>query len=193
MASSETVTVALQIAAFVIPLGIDTLAVAIALGLRGLQPLRPALLFTAFEVTMPLLGIALGRFVGYRFEALAVYLGGVIIILVGLHTLREVLAHDDDTRRFAFGTARGVLAAGLGISTDEIAIGFPLGALRLPIGAVLAAIAVQTVLVTVGGILLGRRIGVALGMRASRIAGIVAGAAFVLLGSFLIVERIVPQ
>jgi hypothetical protein len=55
--------------------------------------------------------------------------------------------------------------AGFGISTDEIAIGFPLGALRLPIAAVLGAIAIQTFLVTVGGILVSRKINQRLGRK----------------------------
>ena len=80
--------------------------------------------------------------------------------------------------------------AGLGISMDEIAIGFPLGALRLPIVTVLGAIAIQTFVVSVGGILVGRKISQRLGMQASRLAGLAAGAAFVLLGSYLILERI---
>ncbi len=194
MTAAESLTTALNIAAFVIPLGIDTLAVAIALGMRGgVRPLAPALLFTAFEAAMPLLGLVAGRYVRYRIEPLAVALGGVILIAVGLHTLREALAQDGDTRTFALGTLRGAVAAGLGISTDEIAVGFPLGALQLPVGAVLAAIAAQAFLVTYGGILIGRRVGVTLGMRASRIAALAAGIAFVLLGSSLIAARFVPR
>ena len=90
-------------------------------------------------------------------------------------------------------SVRGILLAGLGISTDEIAVGFPLGALGLPIVAVLAAIAVQAFFATVIGILTGRRIGTALGRRTSRIAGLAAGVAFLLLGSYLLVERIVVR
>lgn len=115
---------ALAIAAFVIPLGFDTLAVSIALGLRGMQPWRPALLFAAFEVTMPLAGIGLGRYVGARVESLADYLGGIIVIAVGLHALREAFEHEDEIGRFSLRGVRGVLTAGLGVSTDEIAIGF---------------------------------------------------------------------
>ena len=180
--------VAVRIAAFVIPLGFDTFAVAVALGLRGLRPLRPALSFALFETAMPLIGILVGRYVGLRFETLAVYIGA--IILIGIHALRETLERDNETASLSFESVRGTLLAGLGISTDEIAMGFPLGALGLPIVAVLTAIAVQAFFVTAAGILLGRRIGAALGRMASRIARIVAGVAFLLLGSYLLLERI---
>ena len=98
-----------------------------------------------------------------------------------------------ESKRFALDSLRGIILAGVGISMDEIAIGFPLGALRLPIVAVLGAIAIQTFLVTAGGILVGRKISQRLGMRTSRLAGLAAGTAFVLLGSYLILERIFPN
>jgi putative Mn2+ efflux pump MntP len=183
--------VPLRIASFVIPLGFDTFAVAVALGLHGLHPLRPALLFTLFETAMPLIGIAVGRYVGLRFGALAVYIGAIVLIGIGVHTLRETLVADDEAGSLSFESVRGILLAGSAISTDEIAMGFPLGALGLPIVVVLAAIAVQAFSATVIGILVGRRIGTALGRRTSHIAGIAAGVAFLLLGSHLLVGRIV--
>jgi len=182
--------VAVRIAAFVIPLGFDTFAVAVALGLRGLRPLRPALLFSLFETAMPLIGILVGRYLGFRFGALAVYLGAIILIGLGIHTLRKALERNNETASLSFESVRGTLIAGLGISTDEIAVGFPLGALGLPIIPVLAAIAVQAFFVTAAGILLGRRIGRAPGIMATRIAGIAAGMTFLLLGIYLLVERL---
>src|SRR5437879_3946754 len=183
--------VALRIAAFVIPLGFDTFGVAVALGLRGLHPLRPALLFVLFETAMPLIGILVGRYVGLRIGGLAVYIGAIILIGIGIHTLRETLERDIEAASLSFESVRGILLAGLGISTDEIAMGFPLGAFGLPIIVVLAAIAVQAFFATVIGIFIGRGIGVALGRQTSRIAGIMAGVAFLLLGIYLLAERIV--
>lgn len=182
-----------RIVAFVLPLGLDTLAIAIALGLQGQSPLRPALLFVVFETTMPLIGIVIGRVVGLWFETSAAYLGGLILLAVGFHTVREARHGESEVQRLALDSLRGIILAGLGISMDEIAIGFPLGALRLPIIAVLGAIAIQTFLVTVGGILVGRKINKKLGMQTSRLAGLAAGAAFLLLGSYLILERLVSQ
>lgn len=184
---------ALAIAAFVIPLGFDTLAVAIALGLQGVRPLRPALIFALFEMTMPLAGIALGRFAGARVESLAAYAGGLILVAVGIHALREAFEHDDKAGRFSLHSLRGIAAAGLGVSTDEIAVGFPLGALGLPIGTVLAAIGFQAFVATVGGILTGRKIGRRLGEHAARLSEVVAGAAFIVLGIYLIAERVLRR
>ncbi len=182
--------VALRIATFVIPLGFDTFAVAVALGLRGLYPLKPALLFALFETAAPLIGIAVGRYVGLWFGALAVYIGAIILIGIGIHTLRETL-DNNEAESLSFESVQGILLAGSAISTDEMAMGFPLGALGLPIVVVLAAIALQAFFATVIGIFVGRRIGTALGKLTSRIAGIAAGVGFLLLGSYLLVERIV--
>ena len=142
---------------------------------------------------MPLIGIVIGRVVGLWFETPAAYLGGLILLVVGLHTVREARDRENEGQRFALDSLRGIILAGLGISMDEIAIGFPLGALRLPIGAVLGAIAIQTFLVTMGGILIGRKINQRLGKQTSQLAGIAAGAAFLLLGSYLILERLFSQ
>jgi len=181
---------ALKIAAFVLPLGFDTFAVAVALGLRGIQPLRPALLFALFETAMPLLGIVAGDYAGRRFDALAVYAGGVILIGIGVHVLRETLEPDKGRSPASLDSLRGMILAGFGISTDELAVGFPLGALRLPPAPVVCAIGVQAFAITAAGIWIGRLIGAEAGRRAARTAGIAAGAAFMMLGCYTIAERI---
>ncbi len=182
-----------QIVAFVIPLGLDTLAVAIALGVRGMAPLRPAVVFTVFETLMPIVGIALGRFAGARFAVLAQIAGGLVLIGVGAYTVRETLADEDESEALSFGSLRTAAAAGFAISMDELAVGFPLGTTRLPIATLLVAIAIQTSLATAGGIAIGRRIGEALGRRASRSAGIAAGLAFCGLGVWLLMEALAHQ
>jgi len=123
----ENARVFARIVAFVLPLGLDTLAIAVALGLRGQRPLRPALLFVVFETTMPLIGIVIGRVVGLWFEAGAAYLGGLILLAVGLHMLQEARFRQDAAQGIGLDSRRAIVLAGLGISMDEIAIGFPLG------------------------------------------------------------------
>jgi putative Mn2+ efflux pump MntP len=182
----------LKIVAFVIPLGFDTAAVAVLLGLRGIHPLRPALTFAVFEAVMPLIGLWLGRVIGARYEAMATVLGGLILLGVAGHLLKEVLEEEDETSDLSFSTMRTATLAGLGISMDELAVGFPMGTSGLPIPQTLAAIALQAFVVTYVGILLGKRLGAKLGRKTSRIAGLAAAAAFAVLGVYLIAQRFAP-
>ena len=180
----------LKIIAFVLPLGFDTLAVAVALGLGGIRPWRPAAIFTVFETVMPIFGIFVGRFIGERFSEPAEILGGLILIGIGVRAFREAMESECESERFSFVSLRAAAVAGVGISMDELAVGFPLGAARLPIGPVLLTIAVQTFLITAAGILIGSRIGSALGKVASRCAHVIAGSAFCAIGIWLIVEGV---
>jgi putative Mn2+ efflux pump MntP len=184
-----------KIVVFVFPLGLDTLALAIALGLRGFRPWRPALIFSAFEGVMPLFGIALARLVSRRFETAAVVTGGIILVGLGIHSVREALRGDKekDVERISFSSLRSFLPAGLAISTDELAIGFPLGVSDLPIPAVIITIVCQTLLLAYFGIIVGNRVRAGLAQNASRYAGISAGIVFALVGLWLIVERVVPH
>jgi putative Mn2+ efflux pump MntP len=188
-----TTLVILKIVAFVLPLGLDTLAIAIALGLRGLSPWRPAFTFAIFEGIMPIFGIILARIISLRFEAAAVVIGGMMLIGIGFNTIREAMLGEEGAESVSFSSFRASLVAGLAISTDELAIGFPLGASGLPIATALIAIAVQALFVTALGIAVGNRVGSALGRRASRYAGVAAGIAFSAVGLWLILEAVLAR
>ena len=179
-----------KIAAFVVPLGFDTLAVAVLLGLRGIRPFRPALTFAFFEAVMPLIGLLVGRLVGARFETPAVVLGGVVLLGVAIYMLKEAL--EDEASEASFTTVRMAAIAGFGISMDELAIGFPMGTSGLPIPETIGAIAAQAFIVTYLGIFAGSRLGAGLGRRASKLAGIVAAGGFGILALYLIAQRFVP-
>ena len=169
---------------FVFPLSLDSFAVAFAaLGIGGLsraQRLRIMLLFLAFEAGMPLVGLALGAPLAVLVGGLARYVTPVALAAVGLWILHEGLDDDDDETEKAKGvlTARGfaLIGLGLGISMDELALGFTLGFTRFPIGRVVTAIAVQAFAAIWTGAFLGSRItGKAaerVRSRAERLAGI---------------------
>ncbi|MEA2666558.1 MAG: manganese efflux pump family protein [Candidatus Eremiobacteraeota bacterium] len=182
----------MTLALFVVPLGFDTLAVAIALGVRGTAPLRPALVFALFEALMPLIGLVLGRVAGARFATPAAVVGGLVLLAVAASVFKEALENEDEAASLSFGSLRTAVLAGLGISMDELAVGFPMGTSGLPVPQTIAAIALQAFVVTYAGIALGARIGAAFGRRASRGAGFIAAGAFALLGLYLIAQRLLP-
>ena len=183
----------LRIAAFVIPLGFDTLAVAIALGLRRVAPLRPAIVFAIFEAFMPLVGLLLGYFIGARFASIAAIAGGVVLLGVAAYLFKEFLDDDDESESMSFATIRGAMLAGVGISLDELAIGFPMGTVGVPIVATLAAVAIQAFVVTFVGIAIGKKLGEAFGERAANIALLCSALCFAALGAYLIAQRFIPN
>ena len=79
-----------KLVALVVPLGLDTFAVAAALGIVGTSPARRlwiSLLFSAFEAGMPLIGLALGAPLGHAIGAAADYVAIGVLLAFGLSTL----------------------------------------------------------------------------------------------------------
>ncbi len=183
----------LTLVALVVPLGLDTFAIAAALGMSGLtrqDRIRVTVLFTAFEMGMPVVGIVLGAVAGNVVGKAADYVAIVILIGLGVFMLWPRRDEKDEPERAGLlARTRGLAAIGLGISIslDELAIGFTLGLLRFPVVLVIALIGIQTLIVTQAGLRLGSRIGEAVRERAEQLAGIVLAAlGVVLLGQRLL-------
>lgn len=179
-----------KLVALILPLGLDTFAVSAALGALGLsgrQRLRVSLLFPAFEAGMPLIGLALGAPLGRALGDGADYVAIGTLMAFGLYTILR-RDEDDDQRLAQMLQFRGASAIllGISISLDELAIGFTLGLLALPIALVILLIALQAFLVTQLGLRLGDRLSQSLREGAERLAGIV----LTLLALVLLVEKL---
>ena len=178
----------IRLLAFVLPLGVDSFAVAAAIGAArpaGIaMRLRVSLIFVIFEAGMPLIGLAAGGGLARVIGTTADYLAGAAVIGVGVWML--VSGDDEDTAERMSGT-RGlaVIALGLSISMDELAIGFGLGLVRLPVVPVIVAIAVQALVASQLGLALGAVVGERFRERAEQAAAL----ALILLGGYLIAER----
>jgi putative Mn2+ efflux pump MntP len=153
---------------FVLPLGLDTFAIAAAVGAS--QPSeqvrwRISAVFAIFEGGMPLVGLALGASLGHTIGSVADYLsGGLLVILGGYLWWADSQDDDDDEMATArrLTSARGLALAGLAlsISLDELAIGFSLGlstGLTIP-ATIVAVVALQTLVVSQLGLSFGVRI-----------------------------------
>ena len=182
----------LKLLAFVLPLGLDSFAVAAALGASQAstvwQRFRISLVFVIFEGGMPLIGLALGSALARGIGHIADYLAAAAVIGIGIWML---LADDEDEEDKASRvmTSRGLALAGLGISIslDELAIGFSIGLVRLPVTAVIAAIALQAFVAAQLGLAIGVKIAERWRERAERVAGI----ALILLGAYLIAQQLI--
>jgi manganese efflux pump family protein len=97
---------------------------------------------------------------------------------------------DDEERAARIITSRGLalIALGLSISLDELAIGFTIGLAHLPVTTVIASIALQAFIAAQLGPGVGAKIGEHWRERAEQVAGI----ALVLLGAYLIGGQLAP-
>ena len=169
---------ALITAGLLIPLGLDTFALAAALGLAGLagrDRLRIALVFTAFEAGMPIVGVLIGRAAGAALGEWAGYGAVALLFGIGVWMVWPGRDEEDEERRLKLlASARGVavLTLGVSISVDELTVGISAGLLKLSLLVVVIWVAVQAFIATQVGLRLGARLEKELRERAEWLAGI---------------------
>ncbi len=181
-----------KLLALVLPLGLDSFAIAAAIGLsRPDRAIRRRVvgIMVTFEMGMPLIGVAIGAPLGHLIGDAATYVAIAGLLCFGLYTLffdREE-QEEESLERLVEGRGLKAITLGISVSLDEFAIGFTLGLLRLPLVIVVAAIGAQTVIVSALGLSLGHRIGERVREGAERLAGAVLSAlALVLLAEQLL-------
>lgn len=182
----------IRLLALILPLAADTFAVSAALGVLRLASRRRvalSLTFAAFEGGMPLVGLALGTVLGRLIGSLADYLAIAALIGLGIYFVTQ----DDDSEgarleRVARSNGIALLGAGVAVSLDELAIGFTLGLLRVPIVPALILIAVQAFAISQVGFVVGTRISESVREGAERFAGV----ALIAIGGLILLGKIIP-
>jgi len=158
-----------------VALGLSNLAGAISIGVSGVSGrlrLRIAVLFGLFEAGMPVLGLVLGHGVTSGLGRSAPWLGGAVLIAVGLISLVLALRGSGGgapSGPGSWGTGR-VLISAVALSVDNLAAGFALGALRVGLAVAAPVFGVVSVIMSLAGLGLGARTGAAGGDRSELIA-----------------------
>lgn len=174
-----------RLLAFALPLCLDTFAISASVGVAGLpaaKRVRLSLVFVLFEGGMPLIGVLVGGPISTLAGRWADYAAAALLIGLGAWTLWE-RSDEEEGRAGRLAAAGGLALIGLGLSVsiDELAIGFSLGLLHLPVAGAVVLIAVEALVASQAGFLLGARIGERVREGAERLAGV----ALVVLGLLL--------
>jgi len=166
----------LKLFLFVLPLGLDSFAVSAALGMRGLPPrarLRVSLIMSSFEMAMPVVGLLLGHALGHLVGGAADYVAIAVLALLGARMLLHEKEDDGEkVGQLASGHGLVLLALGISISLDELAIGFTIGLLHLSLWLAVVLIGAQAFLFAQLGLRLGARLNETLRERAEQLAGL---------------------
>lgn len=149
------------------------------------ERLRISALIAGFEAGMPLVGLGLGVPLAHPIAGAANYVAAGILIALGL----VGLVHDEDEQHLvelSRRRGRAALLIGLSVSTDELAIGFALGLLHVPVVPVVIAIGLQAFLLSQ----LGLRVGAGLSVRRREGAERLASIGLALIGVVLLIEKL---
>jgi len=169
-------------------LGLDTLIVSTSLGLKKELKDRAkiAFVFATVESAMPIAGLFIGGALGHYFSSAVSSIGALLLIGVGIY-----LFLDDDgeeTKPFERKLAGWpLLATAIGISLDELAVGFTAGFIQVPIFLTILLIACQSFIFTFIGVTFGSKIKPILGEWAEK----ASGAVLALMGIWMLLETFV--
>ena len=184
---------ALTVIALVAPLALDTFAVSVGLGAAGAtaeERKRATAIFTLFEAVMPVLGFGVGTAAATAIGQVSEYAAGAVLAAIGLYMLWPGDHEETEQERLTLlARARGpaILVLGLGISLDELAIGFAAGLLGISILILVPVIVVQAFVTSRLGMLVGARVSAIDPERLEMVAGgvLVAAGGWVILGGAL--------
>jgi putative Mn2+ efflux pump MntP len=139
-------------------LGMDAFSVGLGMGLirlRFKQIFYIGLTIGLFHIFMPLFGLWLGRFLSQQFGAIASYIGGLLLLILGGQMIVSSFKKDDEP--FISPLGIGLLFFALSVSLDSFSVGLSLGIYGARTVLTIILFGLFSMFLTWGGLLLGRR------------------------------------
>jgi len=175
-----TLAALVKVAVVAFSLGLDVFAVSVGVGMRGASRgtrWRIGIAFAVAEMTMTLLGAALGAIAGRLLGDVAGYVGFAALVGVGAYMVIAAV-RESESGGIDFSSGWGLFLGALSISLDSLGIGFSILYIGVPLAVSLAFIGVAAATSTALGLTLGR----ALGSRVEEGAELWAGIILILTG-----------
>jgi putative Mn2+ efflux pump MntP len=177
----------LKMIILVLSLGIDTFLISSSLGiLKTKGKLKIAIVFACAEAIMPLIGLLIGKGAGILVGNWASLIGGILLLGVAawLIFFEDEDEEEEKLERNLVGWT--LIMTAVSISLDELAVGFSIGFIGVPVALTIIFIALQAFIFTFLGLTFGSRFKRFLGEWSEKVAGIALG----LLGFWIIIEAL---
>jgi putative Mn2+ efflux pump MntP len=140
-------------------LGMDAFSVGLGMGMYQLR-LRKifniGITIGLFHVWMPLVGMLAGKFLSEKFGELASFLGGLLLIVLGVHMIWSSLKQESEKMMTPAGF--GLLIFALSVSLDSFSVGLTLGIYGAKTLVVILCFGILATVQTWAGLLLGRKV-----------------------------------
>jgi putative Mn2+ efflux pump MntP len=177
-----------KVFAVALAVGLDVLAISVGIGVAQLpfdQSLRLGVAFAGSEITMQVIGYALGAGAGQMLGDFAAYMGFALLAFIGFVMIRKSFRHFSEAT-FDATRGMGLLLTSLSISLDSLGVGIALPVVNIPLVPLLILVSITTTLFTFIGLEFGARFG----ERYERHAEGAAGTMLVVLAALFAVERL---
>jgi putative Mn2+ efflux pump MntP len=147
--------VALSMMAFA--LGMDAFSVALGMGLLRLrlkQIFYIGVMIGLFHILMPLFGMVVGRFLSRQFGSIASYIGGALLLILGIQMIVASFKKESDTLISPRGM--GLIFFALSVSLDSFSVGLSLGIFGARTMLTILLFGFFSMMLTWGGLMMGR-------------------------------------
>ncbi|MFB5193779.1 manganese efflux pump MntP family protein [Neobacillus sp. KR4-4] len=155
---SEMISELITLMLMAFALGMDAFSVGLGMGmykLRLKKIFNIGLTIGLFHVWMPLLGLLAGKFLSDKFGAFATFIGGFLLILLGIQMVWSTLKKGDEKVISPVGF--GLLIFALSVSLDSFSVGLTLGIYGAKTIMVIICFGIMATVQTWLGLLLGRK------------------------------------
>lgn len=153
-------------------LGMDSFSVGLGMGMFTLR-LRQIVLISAtvgvFHIIMPLAGMMAGRFLSGQFGTYATYAGGLLLILLGIGMFISGLKGESESLIAPVGI--GLLVFAVSVSLDSLSVGLTLGIYGARTFLAVTLFGIVATILTLCGLLLGRKVQGLLGVYSQVLGG----------------------
>lgn len=156
-------------------LGMDAFSLGIGIGMRGvrlLDAVKLSSVIALFHILMPLGGMMTGQYVSTLLGGVATSAGGALLLLLGGHMVYSSLK-GDQVEWMDHRSGWGLLVFALSVSIDSFSVGVSLGLFSGHLLFTVLMFGLFGGLMSVLGLLLGRRVGRSLGGYGEAFGGVI--------------------
>lgn len=146
-------------------LGMDAFSLGVGIGMKGVRlrdVLKLSSVIALFHILMPLAGMVTGQYVSSLLGGVATSVAGALLLLLGGHMVYSSV-RGEKVESIDHRSGLGVLVFSLSVSVDSFSVGVSLGMFSGPLLFTVLMFGFFGGLMSVVGLLLGRRVGRSLG------------------------------
>lgn len=156
-------------------LGMDAFSLGIGMGMKGIRLqdiVKVSIVIAIFHIVMPLMGMVMGNYMSTLLGDLAISVGGALLVVLGVHMIYSSL-YGEVTTSFDHRKTWSLLLFALMVSTDSFSVGISLGIFASDILLTVMLFGAFGGLMSVTGLMVGRKFGDWAGDYGETIGGVI--------------------